>query len=158
MKYKGIEIGTPTVDQIQECINSFGFRISAQKLYDIHARHNWNIRFYKPQLTLEDLVYKSRRKKSVQIHDKSKRKYLRRCKTEKQKEYNKLLQQKEWKDFRKLVFKERGRKCEKCGRESNLQIHHTQYRKGWLPWEYPMSMIKVLCRGCHASVHHIKTH
>ena len=47
MKYKGIEIGTPTVDQIQECINSFGFRISAQKLYDIHARHNWNIRFYK---------------------------------------------------------------------------------------------------------------
>ena len=24
MKYKGIEIGTPTVDQIQECINSFG--------------------------------------------------------------------------------------------------------------------------------------
>lgn len=47
MKYKGIEIGTPTVDQIQECINLFGFGISAQKLYDIHARHNWNIRFYK---------------------------------------------------------------------------------------------------------------
>lgn len=47
MKYKEIEIGTPTVDQIQECINLFGLGISAQKLYDIHSRHNWDIRFYK---------------------------------------------------------------------------------------------------------------
>lgn len=157
MKYKGIEIGIPTVEQIEECVKSYGFKISAQKLYTIHARHNWNIRFYKPQLTLEELVYRCRRKKSVQGGGVS-NKYIRRCKNEKQRQYAILLQRKEWKDFRKLVFKERGRKCEKCGKESNLQIHHTQYRKGWLPWEYPMSMIKVLCRGCHASVHHIKTH
>ena len=157
MKYKGIEIGIPTVEQIEECVKSYGFKISAQKLYAIHARHNWNIRFYKPQLTLEELVYRCRRKKSVQGGGVS-NKYIRRCKNEKQRQYAILLQRKEWKDFRKLVFKERGRKCEKCGKESNLQIHHTQYRKGWLPWEYPMSMIKVLCRGCDASVHHIKTH
>lgn len=156
MKYKGIEIGIPTVEQIQECIDLYGFKISAQKLYAIHAKHNWNIRFYKPQLTLEELVYKCRRKKSVQRGGVP-NKYIRRCKTEKQKTYATLLQRPEWKDFRKQVFAERGRKCEKCGKESNLQIHHTQYRKGLLPWEYPMSLLKVLCRRCHAAAHHIKS-
>lgn len=71
-------------------------------------------------------------------------------------EYHKQLKTKEWKDYRKLVFSSRGKVCEMCGVNTNLQVHHPQYVFGRKAWEYPISEVVVLCRKCHEKVHNIK--
>jgi hypothetical protein len=34
-----------------------------------------------------------------------------------------------------------------------LQLHHTYYKIGTLPWEYPDECFKVLCKPCHEEIH-----
>lgn len=69
--------------------------------------------------------------------------------------YNRLLEDKRWKEFRLKVLSERGNKCECCGGADVLQIHHTFYIRGKMPWEYEINDMRVLCRTCHQKIHHL---
>lgn len=74
----------------------------------------------------------------------------------KHKEYYKhLLKDKRWKEFRLKVMSERGNKCECCGGTNILQIHHTFYIGGKMPWEYDVKDMRVLCKKCHQRIHHL---
>lgn len=69
--------------------------------------------------------------------------------------YNRLLEDKRWKEFRLKVLSERGNKCECCGGTDVLQIHHTFYISGKMPWEYNIDDMRVLCKKCHQKIHHL---
>ena len=70
--------------------------------------------------------------------------------------YNRLLEDKRWKEFRLKVLSERGNKCECCGGTDILQIHHTFYISGKMPWEYDIKDMRVLCKKCHQRIHNIQ--
>ena len=70
--------------------------------------------------------------------------------------YNRLLEDKRWKEFRLKVLSERGNKCECCGGTDVLQIHHTFYIRGKMPWEYEINDMRVLCKRCHQRIHNIQ--
>lgn len=76
-------------------------------------------------------------------------------KRKRQKYYENLLKDKRWKEFRLKVLSERGNKCECCGGTDVLQIHHTFYIRGKMPWEYEINDMRVLCRTCHQKIHHL---
>lgn len=60
----------------------------------------------------------------------------------------------QWQRKRLDVFNERGFKCEKCGNDKEqLNVHHKEYQKGKLIWEYPNSELMVLCKSCHTAIH-----
>lgn len=69
--------------------------------------------------------------------------------------YNRLLEDQRWKEFRLKVLSERGNKCECCGGTDVLQIHHTFYISGKMPWEYDIKDMRVLCKKCHQRIHHL---
>lgn len=70
--------------------------------------------------------------------------------------YGEQLKMPYWYAFRKFIFIVRGKKCEQCGAEENLQVHHLKYISGRLAWEYTCNEVKVLCKDCHMKVHGIK--
>ena len=65
----------------------------------------------------------------------------------------------EWFKFRSAALLRHGHACEYCGQKREdgvvLQIHHPAYHKDRMPWQYEISEIEVLCRGCHAKEHGI---
>jgi hypothetical protein len=70
----------------------------------------------------------------------------------------KLYRQREWKAYCAEQIKLHGGVCAHCLRaapEVVLQVHHRDYVKGRLPWEYHYDECDVLCRGCHAKEHGI---
>lgn len=76
-------------------------------------------------------------------------------KRKRQKHYEHLLKDERWKLFRLRVMSERGCSCEYCGSTETIQIHHTKYVKGRLPWEYDIKDMRVVCRICHKKIHHL---
>lgn len=68
---------------------------------------------------------------------------------EKMSAYNVYLQGDHWKNFREKTIKER-KKCEHCGTEKNLIVHHKSYLN--LGSEKPEDVL-VLCDDCHREVH-----
>lgn len=69
--------------------------------------------------------------------------------------YDKQLKDKRWQNLRQEIIKERGEKCELCGKTRNLCVHHKVYIKGRYAWEYPKKHLIVLCNRCHEKVHGI---
>ena len=72
--------------------------------------------------------------------------------------YELLLERPEWKAYRLAVLSERGKKCEWCGSDKNLHVHHKFYLKypngkKILPWEYNINCLLVLCKDCHEKAH-----
>lgn len=44
--------------------------------------------------------------------------------------------------------------CQCCyDKETTLHVHHKQYVKGRLAWEYPNNELVTLCEGCHSVMH-----
>ena len=76
-------------------------------------------------------------------------------KRKRQKHYEHLLKDERWKLFRLRVMSERGCSCEYCGSTETIQIHHTKYVKGRLPWEYDIKDMRVVCKKCHQRIHHL---
>lgn len=62
-----------------------------------------------------------------------------------------------WLEYRESVIRLHEGRCAECGRSREtgavLQVHHIKYRKGFSPWEYPVSDCIALCKGCHAAKH-----
>ena len=109
---------------------------------------------------IDSIPKKGRTKQQKLIRKKLRRSFtaqvLKDIESHKRKEYyNRLLEDKRWKEFRLKVLSERGNKCECCGRTDILQIHHTFYISGKMPWEYDVKDMRVLCKKCHQRIHNI---
>ena len=109
---------------------------------------------------IDSIPKKGRTKKQKQIRKKLRRSFtaqeINEIDSHKHKEYYKhLLKDKRWKEFRLKVMSERGSKCECCGGTHILQIHHTFYISGKMPWEYNIDDMRVLCKKCHQRIHNI---
>lgn len=107
---------------------------------------------------IDSIPKKGRTKKQKQILKKLRLSFsaqvIKEIESHKRKEYyNRLLEDKRWKEFRLKVMSERGNKGECCGGTHILQIHHTFYISGKMPWEYDVNDMRVLCRMCHQKVH-----
>lgn len=61
----------------------------------------------------------------------------------------------QWKAYREFIFAVRGRKCESCGKPSNLHIHHRTYIMNRHAWEYLPNEVMVVCGDCHRYIHKI---
>ena len=110
---------------------------------------------------IDSIPKKGRTKKQKLIRKKLRRSFtaqeIKEIERRKRKEYyNRLLEDKRWKEFRLKVLSERGNKCECCGGTDILQIHHTFYIRGKMPWEYDINDMRVLCRTCHQRIHNIQ--
>lgn len=72
--------------------------------------------------------------------------------------YELLLECPEWKNFRKNIIEIKGKQCEWCATNKNLQVHHKYYLKTpdgkyILPWRYNINALLVLCKNCHEKAH-----
>ncbi len=56
MKYKGIEVGIPTLEMIQEQIDRMGFKFAASELFEHYQAMNWLTKKGQPIKTLESLI------------------------------------------------------------------------------------------------------
>lgn len=66
--------------------------------------------------------------------------------------YSQKLQDPRWKAKAEKVKKRAGYKCQDCGSNHRLEVHHCYYTPmsaGHEPWEYPLSALRCLCHGCH---------
>lgn len=67
--------------------------------------------------------------------------------------YAELLRDPRWQRRRLEVLKQADFKCQECGDESTeLHVHHHYYISGWKPWDYPDTLLTVLCKDCHKAV------
>lgn len=70
--------------------------------------------------------------------------------------YRQQLLHPNWQRKRLEVFQHCGWKCERCGdAESTLHVHHHEYRRGALAWEYELDEFACLCVHCHTLEHRI---
>lgn len=56
MKYKKVEIGIPTIEQIQEYIARKNFNVVAEDIYNHYNDRNWLTLKNKPMCSLEAMV------------------------------------------------------------------------------------------------------
>lgn len=87
------------------------------------------------------------------VHERRK---LKKKKDEKKNErlsYLEQLNDPRWQKRRNEIFREKGRRCSKCGCTDNLQIHHVQYFPNKMAWEYKSKYLIVLCERCHKRLH-----
>jgi len=64
--------------------------------------------------------------------------------------YAAKLRDPRWQRKRLKLLERSDFSCEECGDEtSELHIHHHYYIRGKEPWEYPDTLLTVLCRRCH---------
>ena len=72
-------------------------------------------------------------------------------------EYRRLLQDPKWKIKASFIRKRDNHTCVRCGKKSHrLQVHHTKYIDGLMPWEYENDTLESLCSHCHKKEHNIK--
>lgn len=66
------------------------------------------------------------------------------------KTYDQLLRDPRW-QRKRLEIMERDRfTCRHCERtDLTLNVHHTYYLKGMMPWEYPSGSLYTFCEPCH---------
>lgn len=178
MKYRGKEIGRfPTRELIEECIIHMNAIVTVEQVMDFYGKREWKtkkgtaIRALDAAVNALDML--ERRKHNMKKQDlkvrtieqnerKLKRRAAIRIRKENQKPkkkfvlYTKQLEDPRWLAFRDFVFFVRGKKCEICGSEKCVQVHHLLYRKGAMAWEYSTRDVAVLCRECHSKIHGIK--
>lgn len=69
-------------------------------------------------------------------------------------QYRKKLLDPRWQKMRLQVYERDGFKCRSCGNEEDtLHAHHTYYRYGAEPWDYPAASIITVCADCHLEEH-----
>lgn len=71
--------------------------------------------------------------------------------------YAEQLRHPNWQRVRLQVLEKADFKCCICGNdEMTLHVHHKQYIKGRMAWEYDLSNFDALCEACHESTHKAK--
>lgn len=64
--------------------------------------------------------------------------------------YQEYLKSNHWKETREKALKRSGYKCQVCGYDKNLQVHHNTYKN--IGHEDPTDLV-VLCWKCHKTFH-----
>ncbi len=154
-------------EEIADYINKRNLAVSPEYVVSYWTKKKWITKKGTPVKTLAAAVdvansiflTKKRREKGETT---SNLKSLRKMKREKEKleytkftTYNNQLQDDRWIAFRNFVLTTRGKRCEKCGSDKHIQIHHPYYIKGRAAWEYNCLDVIVLCSCCHEKEHHI---
>ncbi len=68
--------------------------------------------------------------------------------------YGEQLKHPNWQRKRLEVLQRSDFKCERCGNgESTIHVHHKQYFKGRMAWEYDSKELAALCEDCHQEEH-----
>ncbi len=68
--------------------------------------------------------------------------------------YGRKLRHPKWQRARLEAMQLAGWNCTRCGdTETPLEVHHTTYRAGAEPWEYPLAELRVFCERCHEFEH-----
>lgn len=68
--------------------------------------------------------------------------------------YWEQLKHPHWQKMRLEIMQRDGFACQTCkSTEKTLNVHHTYYKKGHAPWEYPAESLKTLCEDCHGLSH-----
>ena len=67
--------------------------------------------------------------------------------------YKEQLADSRWLKKKNEILERDGYTCQKCGRTSHLNVHHMNYEKGKLAWEYPNEQLVTLCEVCHENEH-----
>ena len=151
MKYKGKKITEPTLAMFKEHIARHHLAADPEYVYEYYKRKGWRTRSGKKVSSIESMVGGlnwrfTNGKTPPPIGQEAVAK-------EQRPSYDQQLEDKKWKAFREFIFIVRGKKCEKCGATTWLQIHHPKYRGGRLAWEYTCNEVIVLCRDCHRKEH-----
>ena len=64
-------------------------------------------------------------------------------------EYQEKLKDGRWQRARLQRMESDYFACRDCGTNSNLQVHHAIYIRGWEPWDYPQNLLLTVCEKCH---------
>ena len=181
MKFYGDEIGDrPTMTQVEVYIAEKGMSITPKQVFEYWDKKDWLTNKGVPVKTLEAAINvvngifvnkyihqnecqslsKKEKKKLLleKIHETKRKAKEIAYENNQPKPYSKYedqLKDEKWSAFRQFIFKIRGRKCETCGAEDHLQVHHTIYRNV-KAWEYTCNDVIVVCRDCHKQIHKIK--
>jgi len=68
--------------------------------------------------------------------------------------YREQLLHPNWQRKRLEILQRDEFRCQLCrDDDSTLHVHHKQYARGRLAWEYPNDELVTLCEGCHESMH-----
>jgi hypothetical protein len=64
--------------------------------------------------------------------------------------YSEKLRDPRWQKKRLQVMERDDFSCACCqSRTRTLNVHHTYYRKGAMPWDYPSGDLVTMCEDCH---------
>lgn len=178
MKFKGLEIGIPTLLQVEIYIAEKGFYISAEEFYEKYSKRGWLTLKGEPIKSLEATIdsfngsemqknspKKLKEKKRKRKHiEKTQRIALEKIFIENKKNHNTIhkyipyeeqLRDKRWHIFRSAALEYYHRRCACCGSKENLQVHHIRYKKERYAWEYNFNDVVVLCKDCHKKEHEL---
>lgn len=64
--------------------------------------------------------------------------------------YRAYIASPEWARKREAKFRQAGRRCDECGRDERLEVHHLTYRHFG---REPLADLQVLCHWCHMAEH-----
>lgn len=146
--------------EIYSYIAKNGIAVDVDYVYDYWKKKGWMTKKGEPVKTLAaavnvcNSIYLTRLKKELQA-SKHHQKEVEKAKMMYD-DYNEQLKSKEWEAYRNFVLVVKGNKCDICGKETCLQVHHKEYRPNAKAWEYLLSEVVVLCRECHKNIHKIK--
>ncbi len=72
--------------------------------------------------------------------------------------YKEQLLHPSWQRKRLEMLEAANWECSECGgKEKTLHVHHKQYIKGRMAWEYEATQLAVLCEDCHSEEHKSST-
>ena len=157
MKYKDIEIGIPTIEQVQEFTLENGYKYNPFDCYAWLKSKDFKTAKSKEFATLEfactvyNSVYIFKKQKSKEIDTKQFK-----ALSYEGSPYKEQLLDKRWRMFREFAVFARGGRCENCGSKKNLVIHHSKYINGYNAWDYSLKDVVCLCETCHKKIHNLK--
>lgn len=67
-------------------------------------------------------------------------------------DYQRYLASEAWQEKRREALRIHGHKCQRCGSDFRLEVHHKSYESGWGN-ENVESDLEVLCPSCHRQEH-----
>lgn len=68
--------------------------------------------------------------------------------------YSEQIRHPQWQRKRLEILSAAGWECENCGaNDVTLNVHHKQYVKGRMYWEYERHELECLCEDCHKAHH-----
>lgn len=67
--------------------------------------------------------------------------------------YREQLKDDRWRRKREKIIQHADHRCQICGKEAPLDVHHSYYISGAMAWEYHDGALIAICRDCHAKIH-----